>query len=89
MHHSLTNDQLAEALQLTYDDTTLPAIPRRTALAREVWRRREAAIVTRADGVAFERTTQPGMLRCGDCTQKIEATPAAINGHVCSRWWER
>lgn len=79
---------LASQMRLINEDARLDAIPRRTALARQIVRWGQDALIVRDDGVRFERTAQAGCLRCGDCQQLIETTSAAIRGHVCSRWWE-
>lgn len=79
---------LASQMRELNDDTRLDAIPRRVSLARQIVRWGQDALVVRDDGVRFERTAQPGCLRCGDCLQKLEADPDAIRAHVCSAWWE-
>lgn len=42
------------------------------------------AIVTRADGLAFEPDAlRPGWLRCRECCRLVLATKAAIDRHEC------
>lgn len=43
-------------------------------------------ILTReSDGLRFEPTVQPGMVRCEACLALIE--PSQIREHVCVEWW--
>jgi len=43
-------------------------------------------ILTREkDGLRFEPTVQPGMVRCEACLGLVE--PAAIKEHICVEWW--
>ena len=38
-----------------------------------------------SDGLRFEPTVQPGMVRCEACLQLVE--PAQVEQHKCLDWW--
>lgn len=43
-------------------------------------------IITRqSDGLRFEPTVQPGMVRCEACLMLCE--PSAVREHKCVDWW--
>lgn len=43
-------------------------------------------ILTReSDGLRFEPTVQPGMVRCEACLALVD--PSTIRDHICVEWW--
>ena len=44
-------------------------------------------IITREkDGLRFEPTVQPGMVRCEACLELVE--PSQVKEHICVEWWK-
>ena len=39
-----------------------------------------------SDGLRFEPTVQPGMVRCEACLALVE--PSKVREHVCLEWWK-
>lgn len=45
----------------------------------------QALITRESDGLRFEPTVQPGMVRCEACLMLVE--PSKVREHTCIEWW--
>lgn len=49
------------------------------------FRKTPPIMVRESDGLQFEPTVQPGVVRCEACLGVVE--PSKINEHKCRDWW--